>query len=319
LVHEAGVPAGALACLPGLGPEVGAHLARHPEVSFVAFTGSLGVGLELLEGAGRVPPGQHIIKRVVAEMGGKNAIIVDDDADLDEAVRGIMTSAFGFQGQKCSAASRVVALDGIYDRLAERLAGAVRDLRAGPPADPGSDIGPLINRAALEKVRHYIELGRTQGRVLAETAAAPEEPAGWFAAPVLLDGLPEDSALLADEIFGPVLVLQRARSFAEALQLASHQRYRLTGGLYSRHPEHISRARREFQVGNLYINRPITGAIVQRQPFGGLRLSGSGFKAGGPDYLLQFMDTRTISENVLRQGFAPVTRGFFGGNGGGVE
>jgi RHH-type proline utilization regulon transcriptional repressor/proline dehydrogenase/delta 1-pyrroline-5-carboxylate dehydrogenase len=303
LLHEAGIPAGALAFLPGHGEEVGRRLVSHPRVNLIAFTGSREVGLEIMETAARTLPGQTSVKKVIAEMGGKNAIIVDDDADLDEAVRGILQSAFGYQGQKCSAASRVIALAEVHDRLLERLSAAIEDLRLGPAEDPAFDLGPLIDAEALAKVLRYIEIGKREARLAAQNTRLPQE--GYHAPPTLFVDVPPGARIAQQEIFGPVVAMLRAGDFQEALAIANGTPYGLTGGVYSRSPRHIEQAKREFRVGNLYINRAITGAVVERHPFGGLALSGIGSKAGGPDYLLQFLEPRTITENTLRQGFAP--------------
>ncbi len=301
IFREAGLPSAACQLLQG-GGELGAYLVAHPAVHLIAFTGSREVGLEILREAHTHRPGQHHVKRVVCEMGGKNAIIVDEDADLDEAVLHIIESAFGYQGQKCSAASRVILAGEICDRLLERLIEAVKSLKIGPPENPRHFIGPLIDGAAKERVSQYISIGKHEGKCLLEMDA-PQE--GFYVGPAIFSDVSRDSRLAQEEIFGPVLAVIRARQFDEALEIANRSSYALTGGLFSRSPANIERARKEFCVGNLYINRGITGAIVERQPFGGLKLSGIGSKAGGPDYLLQFLEPRTISENVLRHGFVP--------------
>ncbi len=299
--REAGLPPAAGQLLQGTG-DLGAFLVRHPHVHIVAFTGSRDVGLDILRAAHDQQAGQQHVKRVICEMGGKNAIIVDEDADLDEAVTCTIESTFGYQGQKCSAASRLVVLEEIYDRLLERLVEAVRSLKVGPPEDARNFIGPVIDAAAQASVRGYIDIGKREGLCAVE-GHAPKD--GFFVAPVIFSGIEPDHRLASEEIFGPVLSVIKARDFDHALEIANHSSYALTGGLFSRSPEHIERARREFRVGNLYINRGITGAVVERQPFGGLKLSGIGSKAGGPDYLLQFLEPRTISENTLRHGFVP--------------
>jgi RHH-type proline utilization regulon transcriptional repressor/proline dehydrogenase/delta 1-pyrroline-5-carboxylate dehydrogenase len=303
LLREAGVPAGVVSYLPGLGEEVGARLVEHPGVETIAFTGSRDVGLGIIERAARTRPGQRAIKRVVAEMGGKNAIVVDTDADLDETVRGVVHSAFGYAGQKCSACSRVIVLERVHDRFLERLAAATRSLVVGPADDPATTVGPLIDEEAVRRVRRYVDLGRREAIVACE--ADDGRPEGNFVGPVVLDRVPRGSALARDEIFGPVLSVLTATTFEEALAIANDSDYALTGGVYSRHPAHVALARRELRVGNLYINRAITGAIVDRQPFGGLGLSGVGSKAGGPDYVRQFCDPRTICENTIRHGLVP--------------
>lgn len=299
--RKAGLPPAAGQLLQG-GGELGASLVRHPGVHMIAFTGSRDVGLDILRAAYDARPGQQHVKRVVCEMGGKNAIIVDEDADLDEAVTHVVESAFGYQGQKCSAASRLIVLDEVYDRLLERLVEAVRSLKVGAPEDPRNFIGPVIDAAAQASIRKYIDIGKQEGRCAIE-GEAPKD--GFFVAPVIFAGIEPDHRLASEEIFGPVLSVMKARHFDHALVMANHSSYALTGGLFSRSPAHIEKARREFRVGNLYINRGITGAVVERQPFGGLKLSGIGSKAGGPDYLLQFLEPRTVSENTLRHGFVP--------------
>ncbi|MEE8435890.1 MAG: bifunctional proline dehydrogenase/L-glutamate gamma-semialdehyde dehydrogenase, partial [bacterium] len=303
ILHAAGIPQDVLSYLPGHGEQVGPHLVAHPDVQLIAFTGSQEVGLGIIATAGRTHPGQRAVKKVIAEMGGKNAIIVDSDADLDEALRGIVQSAFGYQGQKCSAASRVIALADIHDRLIERLAEAVKSLTVGPAEAAGTDVGPLIDQEAQAKAARYIEIGCGEGRLVVQNTAFPDE--GYFAPPTVFADIAPGARLAQEEIFAPVVAVIKARDFAHALEIANGTGYSLTGGLYSRSPEHIEWARRSFRVGNLYINRSITGAVVQRQPFGGLGLSGVGAKAGGADYLIQFLDSFTVSENTTRQGFAP--------------
>jgi RHH-type proline utilization regulon transcriptional repressor/proline dehydrogenase/delta 1-pyrroline-5-carboxylate dehydrogenase len=302
LLYEAGLPSGVLQYLPG-GPEIGQALASRPEVHVIAFTGSKEVGLRLLAESALVKPGQHHVKRVIAEMGGKNAVIVDDSADLDEAVTGVMTSFTSFQGQKCSACSRAIVLDPVYDVFLQRLTEAVQSVSIGPPEDPTNRIGPMIDERAVKKAREYLEIGRREGRLV--IARAVEDRPGFFFGPAVFAEIEPRHRLAQEEIFAPVLSVMHARDFDEALRMANSTSYALTGGLYSRSPTNIDRTRREFDVGNLYINRPITGALVARQPFGGYRLSGVGAKAGGSEYLTQFMVTRVISENTMRRGFAP--------------
>ena len=299
ILREAELPPAACQLLQG-GGALGAYLVRHASVQIIAFTGSREVGLEILRTAYDHQPGQEHVKRVVCEMGGKNAIIVDEDADWDEAVVHILESAFGYQGQKCSAASRIILVDEIHDPLLERLVEAVRSLKIGPPEDPRNFIGPVIDAAARAKIISYIDLGKHEGKCLLEREAPT---AGIFVGPAIFSGIEPDHRLANEEIFGPVLAVIKAKDFNHALEIANRSAYGLTGGVFSRSPAHIDKARREFRVGNLYINRGITGAVVERQPFGGLKLSGIGFKAGGTDYLLQFLEPRTISENTLRHGF----------------
>jgi RHH-type proline utilization regulon transcriptional repressor/proline dehydrogenase/delta 1-pyrroline-5-carboxylate dehydrogenase len=301
ILREADLPPTACQLLQG-GGDVGAHLVRHPGIHLVAFTGSREVGLEILRAAYDHQPGQKHVKRVVCEMGGKNAVIVDGDADLDEAVVHIVESAFGYQGQKCSAASRIIIVDEIYEPLLNRLVEATKSLKIGPPEDPRHFIGPLIDAAAQSRVGEYVELGKREGKCVLETKAPG---GGYFVGPAVFSEIEPHHRLANEEIFGPVLAVMKARDFEHALEIATGSSFALTGGLFSRSPAHIEKARREFRVGNLYINRGITGAVVERQPFGGLKLSGIGSKAGGPDYLLQFLEPRTITENTLRHGFVP--------------
>ena len=303
VLYDAGVPAKALHCLPGSGAEVGAALIQHPQVTLIAFTGSREVGLRIWEAAGRTQPGQPQLKKVVCEMGGKNAIIVDDDADLDEAVPAIVASAFGYQGQKCSALSRLIVLPRIRDRLIQRTIEATESLRIGDPADPAVTIGPLIDEAAQKRVREFVALGRREATLAAQVPVA--ETTGWFVGPAIFTNVSPDSKLAQEEIFGPVLAVIDAHDLDEALRIANGTAYALTGGFFSRSPHRIRRVKSEFRVGNLYINRKITGAVVARHPFGGFGMSGGGTKAGGPDYLLNFLLPKVVAENVVRRGSAP--------------
>jgi RHH-type proline utilization regulon transcriptional repressor/proline dehydrogenase/delta 1-pyrroline-5-carboxylate dehydrogenase len=301
LLREAEVPPAACQLLQG-GGELGAYLVRDPRVHIIAFTGSRDVGLEILRVSYDHQPGQEHVKRVVCEMGGKNAIIVDRDADLDEALVHIVESAFGYQGQKCSAASRIILIDEVLDPFVDRLIEAVKSLKIGPTEDPRNFIGPVIDAEAHSRILGYLDLGKREGKCLVQ----PEAPTtGYFIGPAVFGQVEPHHRLAQEEIFGPVLSILKAHDFDEALEIANRSSFALTGGVFSRSPAHIERARQEFRVGNLYINRGITGAVVERQPFGGLKLSGIGSKAGGPDYLLQFLEPRTISENTLRHGFVP--------------
>lgn len=306
LYRRAGVPAGVVNYLPGMGEDAGAALVTHPDVHVIAFTGSLAVGKFILEEAAKVRPGQGHMKQVITELGGKNAVIVDDDADLDEAVAGILQSAFGFAGQKCSAASRVIVLDRIYDAFLERMTEATRSLIIGPASEPETFVGPVIEEEARDRILGYIEEGRRVGRELLvlEPPAEVQQSGGYYVPLAVFADVDPDSKLAREEIFGPVLAIMRAKTFDEALAMANDSEYKLTGGIFSRSPARIERARKEFMVGNFYINRGITGSLVGRQPFGGLGLSGTGFQAGGPDYVKQFVSTRVITENTLRRGFA---------------
>ncbi|MDQ3562872.1 MAG: L-glutamate gamma-semialdehyde dehydrogenase [Pseudomonadota bacterium] len=308
LLQEAGVPPAVVQYLPGAGGTLGEYLVRHPQVAFVAFTGSEEVGRRILRLAADFGPGQSHVKQVIAEMGGKNAIIIDNDADLDEAVTGVVQSAFGYQGQKCSACSRVIVLRQAYDRFLERLLAATRSVRIGMPETPAVFMGPLIDAGAKARVIEAIERGRAGGAELALAMPCPDLGGGYFVGPAIFTGVAPDSYLAQTEIFGPVLAVMRVADLDTAIRVANQTPYALTGGIYSRSPSHVLQASRELQVGNLYINRKITGAWVERQPFGGFKMSGVGSKAGGPDYLLQFMIPRTVTENTLRRGFAPAGR-----------
>ena len=296
-LHDAGVPRDALALLPGYG-EAGAALVRDPRVHVIAFTGSAAVGLEIVRTAADTPDEQGHVKRVVSEMGGKNCVIVDSDADLDEAVPEIVHSAFGFAGQKCSAAARVLVHEAIADTLVERLAGAIEVLRVGQAEEFATEVPPVIDEEAQERVLRYRELAGDALRASAEPVPAE----GWFAPPSLAVGLPEDSPVNREEIFGPLLSLGAVRDVDAAMDVIDSLPFALTGGLFSRSPGTVERVARRTPVGNLYVNRGITGAMVGRQPFGGNRRSGVGAKAGGPDYLLQFIEPRVVTENTMRHG-----------------
>jgi RHH-type proline utilization regulon transcriptional repressor/proline dehydrogenase/delta 1-pyrroline-5-carboxylate dehydrogenase len=301
--REAKLPPGVFNYVPGPGAVVGDFLVYHPRVSLVAFTGSMEVGLKIIERAGRTHENQCCVKKVVAEMGGKNAIIIDDDADLDEVIPHVIDSAFAYQGQKCSACSRVIVLDAIYARFVRRFVEAVRSVRIGPAEDPANFMGPVIDQSARKSILEYIELAAKEGTILYKSDV-PDE--GCYVPITVVEGIVPEHRLAQEEIFGPVLAVMRAKDFGQAIAWANSTRFALTGGVFSRSPVHLERCRKEFQVGNLYLNRGCTGATVERQPFGGFKMSGVGSKAGGPDYLLQFMDARTVTENTLRRGFVPV-------------
>jgi RHH-type transcriptional regulator, proline utilization regulon repressor / proline dehydrogenase / delta 1-pyrroline-5-carboxylate dehydrogenase len=300
-LREAGVPADALALLPGEG-DAGAALVRHPGVHTIAFTGSAAVGLEILEAAAQRAAGQDHLKHVIAEMGGKNCVIVDADADLDEAVPAIVDSAFTYAGQKCSAAARVLAHEAAAARLLERLAGAVELLVSGPADDLGSDVPALIERAAQERVDAYAARAAADGELVARGGEPPAQ--GWYSRPTLATGLPADSAVLREEVFGPLLTVDAVPDVETACDVVDGLPFGLTGGLFSRDPRTVEAVVRRSPVGNLYVNRGITGAMVGRQPFGGNRLSGTGTKAGGPHYLLEFVEPRAVTENTVRHGLA---------------
>jgi RHH-type transcriptional regulator, proline utilization regulon repressor / proline dehydrogenase / delta 1-pyrroline-5-carboxylate dehydrogenase len=298
-LREAGAPPGAISLLPGFG-EVGAALVKHPGVHLIAFTGSSPVGLEIVRAAAETPEGQSHVKRVVAEMGGKNAVIVDSDADLDDAVPAIVRSAFVYAGQKCSAASRVLAHEKVADALLERLAGAVEVLRVGQADDFATDVPPVIEQDAQERVNGYAATAAGEGRVVARREEVPAN--GWFCPPTLVTDLPPDSKVIRDEIFGPLLSVERVPSMSAACDALEGSPFALTGGLFSRNTDTVEEVARRSPVGNLYVNRHITGAMVGRQPFGGNRRSGIGAKAGGPDYLLQFVEPHVLTENTMRHG-----------------
>ncbi len=305
ILREAGLPEGVLAYLPGVGEEVGAALVSDPRVNLIAFTGSRPVGLHINREASDTKPGQDHVKRVIAEMGGKNAIIVDDDADLDEAVVGVLMSAFNYAGQKCSACSRAVVLDGVYDAFLHRLVEASKSVTVGPAEDPDTVVNAVIDAEARARILDYQRLAEREGRVVARLDVGGLAARGNYVPPMIVADVPPGARVAQEEIFGPVLAVIRASDLDDALRIANGTQYALTGGLYSRSPANIARVKREFLVGNLYVNRTITGALVNRQPFGGFKLSGIGTKAGGPDYLREFLLPRTITENTMRRGFAP--------------
>ena len=303
VLQAAGLPTGVFTYLPAKGSTVGSYLVKHPDVHLIAFTGSQQVGCQIVTEASILRPNQKHMKRVIAEMGGKNGIIVDESADLDQAVVGVMNSTFGFAGQKCSACSRAIVLAPVYDNFLERLVEATRSLIVGDAHLPGTKLSAVIDAAAQRNIQNYIATGKETAK-LAYEGKVPDH--GFYVSPTIFSDVDPDSAIAQEEIFGPVLAVIKAQSFDEALAIANGTNFALTGGLYSRTPSHIERAYREFEVGNLYINRGITGALVDRHPFGGFKLSGIGSKAGGRDYLLQFLEPRSITENTQRQGFAPL-------------
>jgi RHH-type proline utilization regulon transcriptional repressor/proline dehydrogenase/delta 1-pyrroline-5-carboxylate dehydrogenase len=300
---EGGLPENVLSFLPGVGEEIGEALVTHPKVVGVAFTGSKAVGLHLNEIGSRVVPGQREVRRVFAEMGGKNALVIDSDADLDVAVPAAIQSAFGMAGQRCSAASRVIALAPIHDSFLDRFVEAAKALQVGPPREMSTEMGPVIDDDALKRITSWQERAPSFGEVVLMRDDVPSR--GYFVGPTIVAGVEPTSELAETEIFGPVVAVMRADGFKEAIEMANTSQYALTAGLISRSPANISYAAAELEAGNIYINRTITGAVVGRQPFGGHRMSGFGQKAGGPDYLYQFVEPRVVSENTMRQGFAP--------------
>ncbi len=303
ILQGVGLPPGVFNYLPGKGSEVGAHMVHHPDVHLIAFTGSQEVGCRIYAEAAVLRPGQKHLKRVIAEMGGKNSIIIDESADLDQAVVGVLHSTFGYAGQKCSACSRVIVLAPVYESFVQRLVDATRSLVVGPAHLPHTQMGAVIDGAAQQKLLAAIAHAKDTVP-LAHSGVVPSD--GFYVPPTIFTDVPPDHPLAQEELFGPVLAVLRSDTFDQALAIANNTPYALTGGLYSRTPSHIQRAYRDFEVGNLYINRGTTGALVDRQPFGGFKLSGIGSKAGGQDYLLQFLEPRVVTENTQRQGFAPL-------------
>jgi RHH-type proline utilization regulon transcriptional repressor/proline dehydrogenase/delta 1-pyrroline-5-carboxylate dehydrogenase len=299
---RAGIPPQVVQFVPGAGSQAGMKLVEHPLIAQIAFTGGKDAGLEILERAAKVKPGQPQVKRVVCEMGGKNAIIVDEDADLDEAVTGVIKSAFGYAGQKCSACSRVIVVGTAYERFVERLVSACRSLIVAPAQEPWCQVPPVADSAAQQRLLKIIETPPA-GAMLLFKGQTPGE--GWFVPPTVFAVETERHTLMQEELFGPILTLLKVDSFGHALDAAMSTEFRLTGGVYSRLPKHLDEARARFRVGNLYLNRGCTGAVAGRQPFGGSGMSGIGAKAGGPGYLLLFADPRAICENTMRRGMAP--------------
>ena len=304
MFEEAGIPPGVLNFLPGKGRVIGQHLVDHKDVHMIAFTGSREVGLRIWESAGKTLPGQLELKRVVCEMGGKNAVIVDSDADLDEAIVDSIYSAFGYQGQKCSALSRLIVLEENYDRVIKRLVDAAASLRVGNPETPGIMVGPVIDETAYRRMLETIEVGKKEATLAFQGTVPPE---GFFVPPTIFTDVKPTMRLSCEEIFGPVLSVIRVRDLDEAIRVANDTDYALTAGFFSRSPANIERVKAELVAGNVYINRSCTGAVVGRHPFGGFKMSGGGTKAGGGDYLLQFLVPRVVTENIMRHGFAPDT------------
>jgi RHH-type proline utilization regulon transcriptional repressor/proline dehydrogenase/delta 1-pyrroline-5-carboxylate dehydrogenase len=303
MFEEAGIPPGVLNFLPGKGSIIGAHLVDHKDVDVIAFTGSREVGLRIWESAGKTREGQRELKRVVCEMGGKNAVIIDSDADLDEAIVDTIYSAFGYQGQKCSACSRLIVLEENYGRVVERLLSAAASLRIGNPEEPGITIGPVIDETAYNRIREYIEIGKAEATLAYQKGDIPEK--GYFIPPTIFTRVNPDARVACEEIFGPVLSVIKVRDLDEAIEVMNNTDYALTAGFFSRSPANIERAKAEIIAGNVYINRSCTGAVVGRHPFGGFKMSGGGTKAGGGDYLLNFVVPRVVTENIMRHGFAP--------------
>ncbi len=293
LIDDAGVPPGVVNFLPGPGGEIGDALVDHPKTRFIAFTGSKEVGLRIFERASKVHEGQIWLKRTVLEMGGKDAIVVDETADLDRAAEGIVASAFGFQGQKCSACSRAIIVESVYDEVLDKVVERTKKLTMGDPSDPANFMGAVIDAKAFRKINEYIEIGKKEGRLA--YSAGGKEGGGYFIGPTIVADVAPDARLAQEEVFGPVLAFIKARDYDDALEIANGTEYGLTGAVFSQDEERLERARRDFHVGNLYLNRKCTGALVGVQPFGGFNMSGTDSKAGGPDYLLLFTQAKSIT------------------------
>ncbi len=306
IFRSIGLPDGVVNYLPGIGEEIGPDLVASPDVDLIAFTGSREVGLEINQRAAETGSAHHGVKRVIAEMGGKNAIIIDEDADLDEAVQGVIESAFSFSGQKCSACSRLIVVEKIYEQFLNRLQPAVESLQIGPADHPGTQLSAVIDSESSSRIAEYIDIGKDENELLfAGELDSKQKKQQTYIAPHLFTDVEAEDQIAREEIFGPVLAVIKAKDFAEAIKFANSTDYALTGGVYSRSPVNLKKARKDFLVGNLYLNRPCTGALVNRQPFGGFRMSGIGSKSGGSDYLHQFLIPINVTENTMRRGFAP--------------
>ena len=296
IFEEAGLPQGVFNYIPGRGSVIGDHIIEHPDISLIAFTGSVETGTRIIEKAAKVQPDQANVKKIISEMGGKNAIVIDEDIDIDYAVPHVLYSAFGFQGQKCSACSRLIIHEAIYDEFVESLVKSASEMKIGPAEDSSNVMGPVVNSSAQEKILEYIEIGKKEGSLLYQS----ETPKGnGFYVPItIIENITPKSRIAQEEIFGPVLAVMKVKDFDQAIEWALSTRFALTGGVFSKNPDHLEYARKKFRVGNLYLNRNCVGAMVEKQPFGGARMSGVGTKAGGPDYLLHFVDPRTITEKI---------------------
>ncbi len=294
VLEEAGLPAGVLNYIPGSGAEVGDYLVDHPRTRFISFTGSRDVGIRIYERAAKVHPGQIWLKRVIAEMGGKDAIVVDKEADLELAAQSIVASAFGYSGQKCSACSRAIIVEDVYDQVLNRVVELTKQLNVGDPAEQATFMGPVIDQGAYNKIMEYIEIGKQEGRLM--TGGEGDDAKGFFIQPTVFADVDPNARIMQEEIFGPVVAFAKARDFDHALEIANNTEYGLTGAVISRNRANLEKARHEFHVGNLYFNRGCTGAIVGYQPFGGFNMSGTDSKAGGPDYLILHMQAKTVSE-----------------------
>ncbi|WEG12956.1 L-glutamate gamma-semialdehyde dehydrogenase [Pullulanibacillus sp. KACC 23026] len=295
VMEEAGLPAGVLNYIPGAEPEIGDYLVGHPKTRFVSFTGSRAVGCHIYEHAAKVQPGQKWLKRVIAEMGGKDTVVVDESADIDLAVESIVYSAFGYAGQKCSAGSRAVVHEKIYDEVLEKCVALTKTLTVGTPEE-GQYMGPVIDKGQFDKIMNYIEIGKGEGRLV--TGGEGDDSIGYFIQPTIIADVDEKARIMQEEIFGPVLAFCKAKDMDHLMEIANNTEYGLTGAFLSKNQAHLERARREFHVGNLYLNRGCTAAIVGYQPFGGFNMSGTDSKAGGPDYLIQHMQAKSIGEQL---------------------
>jgi 1-pyrroline-5-carboxylate dehydrogenase len=296
LLYEAGVPKDVVSFVSGPGGSTGDAIIAHPKTRYIAFTGSKEVGLHISEQAAKKQPGQIWIKRTVLEMGGKDAIIVDDEADLDAAVEGVAVSAFGYQGQKCSACSRAIVTQKIYNAFVDKLKARVEKIRVGPAEDPGNYMGPVVNKSSMKSILDYIETGKKEGRLL--TGGGPAGGDGYFIQPTVIADVSPKARIAQEEIFGPVLAVIPAKDFDNALEIANNTEFGLTGAVYSKNPKKLEKAAEQFHVGNLYFNRKCTGAMVGAHPFGGFNMSGTDSKAGGQDYLLLFLQAKTVAEKV---------------------
>jgi 1-pyrroline-5-carboxylate dehydrogenase len=296
ILYEAGVPRDVVSFFTGPGSTAGEALVTHPKTRFIAFTGSKEAGLRIGEQAMKKQPGQVWIKRTVLEMGGKDAIVVDDEADIDAAVEGVWQSAFGYQGQKCSACSRAIVTEKIYDKFLEKLVPRVQSIKVGPPEDPNSFMGPVINKSAMQSILEYIDVGKKEGRLVAGGGRAAGD--GYYIQPTVIADVSPKARIAQEEIFGPVLAVIKAKDFDQALEFANDSEFGLTGAVYTQNPKKLERAAEDFHVGNLYFNRKCTGAMVGGHPFGGFNMSGTDSKSGGQDYLLLFLQAKTVAERV---------------------
>jgi 1-pyrroline-5-carboxylate dehydrogenase len=298
LLEEASLPPGVVNFVPGSGGKIGDYLVGNPRTRFIAFTGSKEVGLHISELAAKTAEGQLWIKRVVSEMGGKDTIVVDETADLDAAVDGVFTSAFGYSGQKCSACSRVVVVDKVYDEVVGRVADRVNNMKIGPVKEQENWTGPVSSKSAYESILSYIDIGKGEGKLMTGGGPLSEEQRGWFIKPTVIGGVDPMARISQEEIFGPVLAAFRAPDFDKAIDIANNTQFGLTGAVFSRERGRLEQARRDFHVGNLYLNRKCTGAFVDVHPFGGFNMSGTDSKAGGRDYLLLFLQAKSVSEKL---------------------